>query len=300
MANGNVKFIFLILHYKNFSITDRCIESILKIEGGSNVTIVVADNGSQNNSTELLKEKYKDNHKIDILILNSGNGFSRGNNLAYQYIKQNYRFDYLVATNNDVIFTQYKFISKVCEEYDRFGYHVLGMDMIDVNSLAHLNPKYVPLSKSEIDRKILIDEKRIGRFELRPVIMLFFQQSALYDCYVRKIRKKRKKVMKQERLASKYTRDRVLQGGCLVFSSKFINSENKLFWPETTFYYEEDILYHRCKKNGWIMLYSPRVKVLHEQGSSFREQTNSILKRIERGKRYNLESLKIFQGYLES
>lgn len=68
-------FSFIVLHYKAVESTIKCIDSILKLNSKDNeLNIVVVDNGSNDESFEILKNKYQD--KIDLIKLNKGIGFS--------------------------------------------------------------------------------------------------------------------------------------------------------------------------------------------------------------------------------
>ncbi len=290
---------FLILHYKNFEITDRCISSILDLDEGETAKIIVVDNGSCNGSAKRLSDKYENNPMIDILVLEKGNGFSRGNNLGYEYIRKHYCLDFLVAANNDILFTQKDFIALVKSEYRKYGFVILGMDMIDTRSGAHLNPKYKAKSAQEIREWIRQLELRKKRGNVRAVMTYLFQQSGWYQKYVKHIRNRRPDVSRQRKLSSRYAADRVIQGGCMVFSKLFLEKEEHLFWPETQFYCEEDILFERSRKHGWKILYSPKLCVLHEQGASFRADRKSIREKLIEGINYNLASAKILLKELE-
>ena len=85
----------------------------------------------------------------------------------------------------------------------------------------------------------------------------------------------------------------------MVFSKLFLEKEEHLFWPETQFYCEEDILFERSRKHGWKILYSPKLCVLHEQGASFRADRKSIREKLIEGINYNLASAKILLKELE-
>lgn len=285
--------VFLILHYKNFSVTERCIESILQlIRFETNIKIVVVDNGSEDKSTIQLKENYSNREEIDLVFLKSGNGFSRGNNIGYEYIKNKYKVDFLVVTNNDIIFSQRDFILIMLEEYKKYKYFVMGPNTIDLKSKAHLNPKGYLKNLNELEEEL--KSLRRKKIFIREIITAWFQLSRIYPLYIKYIRSKRKDVLRQKRISEEYSMERIIQGSCLIFSKKFLEINNKIFEPETTFYVEEPILCHRCKINNWRVLYSPKLTVLHEQGSSFKFSTAKIKERIKRDLKYNIEGMEIY------
>lgn len=287
--------IFLILHYKNIRVTNRCIKSILELNNYNNkIKIVVVDNGSEDESTIILKEEYSNNSMIDLIFLKSGNGFSRGNNIGYDYIKKNYKVDYLIVTNNDIIFSQKDFIFKMNSEYEKYKYYVMGPNTIDLNSKSYLNPKGTLQSLEELEKQLIILKERRNSFSIKETLTAWFQKSKIYPFYVKNIRNKRLSVKNQKKLAEKHCTNRIIQGSCLIFSKDFIESNEKIFWPETTFYVEEPILCHRCQKNNWKVLYSPELTILHEQGASFKVSIKKVKDRIRRDLNYNIEGMEIY------
>lgn len=294
-----MSIVFLILHYKNFLVTERCIKSILQLDKfGTNIKIVVVDNGSEDNSTIQLKENYGNINEIDLLFLKAGNGFSRGNNLGYEYIKNKYKVDFLVVTNNDIIFSQKDFILKMLQEYEKYDYYVMGPNTIDLKSKAYLNPKGYLKTLNELEE----DLKKMKRKKvfIREITTAWFQSTKIYPLYVKYIRTKRKDVIKQKKIAEEYSEERIIQGSCLIFSKNFLKKNNRIFEPETNFYVEEPILCHRCKLNNWKVLYSPKLTVLHEQGASFKFSTTKIKERIKRDLKYNIGGMEVYINMLKS
>ena len=109
---------YLILHYKNIDETEKCINSILNItQDGS---IVVVDNGSGNHTGEMLQKKYQDNPRIKVLLLRKNVGFSKGNNYGYEWIKHNLDVKFIVVTNNDVVFNQSDFETRISRKLSIF------------------------------------------------------------------------------------------------------------------------------------------------------------------------------------
>ena len=97
-------FGFIILHYGDISVTDKCIKSILAQESvrscsvselsdnsgfpddsGEKVKILVIDNDSDKTDQERdeLSRRYKDIPEVEILQIKEKAGFSHANNLGY-------------------------------------------------------------------------------------------------------------------------------------------------------------------------------------------------------------------------
>lgn len=291
---------FLVLHYNSYEITKRCINSIKNVSENVQhvVHILVVDNGSNNDSGKRLKDDYTKDKTVDVLILDKAYGFSRGNNLGYKFLCERFNDDFIVVSNNDIIFEQENFIEKIIELYNIYNYALLGPDMIDVQSGAHLNPTRLPMNVEETKKSITILEKKKNSFLVKEDLIGLFQSLPFYPWYVRTIRSKRASIKLQNSIACNTSLNHNIQGGCIVLSSIFIKENDNIFYPETTFYMEEPILYLRCKKYGWKILYSPDIKVLHEQGASFKAKTRNIRKRNRRNFTYSIEATKIYLDLL--
>ena len=60
---------FVILHYKDYSVTDTCVQSILAMEQQERIRIVVVDNDIQKKEKDRqeLLQKYQENSRIKVL-----------------------------------------------------------------------------------------------------------------------------------------------------------------------------------------------------------------------------------------
>src|SRR5690554_1033673 len=78
----------------------NCVTSILKYCDKRNFDIILADNGSTDDSFNFLKEKFPDLHFID----NQRNlGFAEGNNKALEYsITSGYTYSFLLNSDTEV------------------------------------------------------------------------------------------------------------------------------------------------------------------------------------------------------
>lgn len=162
-------------------------------------------------------------------------------------------------TNNDIIFSQSEFLNIIVKINERRDFDVLGPDIINPNG-SHGNP-YAKRTRNIKEIKKYILRARIKK-SLGFLYVLFCE-----------IFKNKKNIVKEYE-TPKEQENVCLWGACLVFSKKFIDSNNKAFYPETMFYCEEDILCHRVIRAGGLILYSPDIRVYH--GHS--ESTNAAFK----------------------
>ena len=92
------KVAIVILNWNGKDDTCECLESVRKLDY-SNYQTIVADNGSEDDSVQFLKQQYP-----DILIIENGAnlGYAEGNNRAIKYAIEQ-EFDYILLLNNDAV-----------------------------------------------------------------------------------------------------------------------------------------------------------------------------------------------------
>lgn len=73
----------IIVNYKNYELTNKCIDSVIKsIKNNINYEIIVIDNDSPNDSYEKISEMFKGLNYITIIKNSSNAGFGAANNLG--------------------------------------------------------------------------------------------------------------------------------------------------------------------------------------------------------------------------
>lgn len=95
------KVFAVVLNYNGFEDTQLCIESLLKCSY-KNLSIVIVDNFSSDESKKLLKEKYSE---IPLLELNHNGGYAYGMNFGAKYSIE-IGADIVLYVNNDVVVTE--------------------------------------------------------------------------------------------------------------------------------------------------------------------------------------------------
>ena len=284
--------IFLILQYNNVDVTMNCIRSILRLKEQYRIRIIVVDNCSSDGvgtkiieymgavcqeifmaeggeKTQVFRCKNEGGCTIDILCRQINDGFSRGNNFGFLYIKEKYTPQFLIVANSDVEFMQEDFIEKIEAEYAQSAFDILGPDIWAPYKGVHQNPlaSHIPTIK-EVNRTIFLNRVCLFLFPaIYPVLKKYMQSdSQSCDLYVTR------------------TEDACLQGSCMIYSRKYIElrehiSQEKnsvigrtLFYPETNFYYEEFLQTLWCRNNDCNIVYTPNIRVNHMEGQS----TNSI------------------------
>ena len=134
------KFTFVILHYLTEKDTIACIDSIINNIEYENYAIVVVDNGSVNQSGEMLLKYYSKNKKIKIIINHENLGFAKGHNIGFKYAKHTLKSDFIALLNNDTFVKQSNFIQRIIEKFGTTPFHILGPDIISTKDGRHQNP----------------------------------------------------------------------------------------------------------------------------------------------------------------
>ncbi len=267
-----VSFCFLILHYMDADLTCKTVESVLNLVDFCDSQIIIVDNASPNGSGKLLKEKYNEIDYIHMVLSSENVGFSAGNNLGFRYIKDNFLTDFIVVINNDILFPQKNFISKVKELYKEDPFWVAGPDIFQPHKNYHSSPE-ADKWRTEKEIKLLVKEIEWEKEKLKKNFSICGLKLYLKDCYaksmiVRLIIKLNRYMQGQKKAYDKRGINVVLQGSCLIFDKRYCEKNEELFLPLTFMYAEEEILTWNCKKNNWEIKYFPEIQVWHENHGS--------------------------------
>ena len=240
---------FVVLHYLAYEMTLQCTESLLALSGEKHIVLV--DNASPNGSGQKLAEHYAGHPEVTVLPSPQNQGFARGNNLGYNYLREHFSCEFILVLNNDVLIPDTAFIGKVKAIYEKTPFAVLGPDILNPRSGEHQNPA---LPRGFSREEVLALRSRY--------------QKDLAHFYWRRFKWSLKKwfVHKPEPIQKPWrepARNVVLHGSCYIFSQAFIRVREHAFNPRTFLYFEEDILHYECLQQGLVLLYSPEVQILH-------------------------------------
>ena len=268
--DGSVKYAFVILHYGDRAVTDRCVESILHMKRINDIEIIIVDNDARltDEERDAFACGYERYRNITILRCQDGTGFSRANNLGYEYARTQLGADCIIVCNNDIDFIQTDFIERLERSVCSMNCHVLGPDIIRRSNHEPQNPMDIRLRTSREARNTI----RMNRAALAvfPFVYPFL-------CMQEKRAEHRRLAEKKQNLVFyKEAHTHIIPfGACLIFTPAFVEKEEKAFDPETQFYYEEYILANRCFQKGYETGYDPSMKVLHETGSATNQSARS-------------------------
>lgn len=277
----NAKYLFLVLHYKDDALTRRAVDSIKKLNGINEAKIIIVDNGSKNGSGDRLQNHYYDDSLVEVLLLKENYGFSKGNNIGYQYIIKKYSPKYIVIINNDILFPDSNFLNVLDSLYLETSFYVAGPDVFVPQRYWHSSPlreHYLTDEEFKVYKQHwsqLIQEYQ-KPFSMKTVKNYILEE--LMDTIILKaFYKYRRIIFGNPSTYDKRFYNCVLQGSCIIISELFINQNEDVFIPETFLYEEENILTQRCIKNGWSIIYFPELHVHHTcQGSTLKKKQSYI------------------------
>ncbi len=266
---------FVILHYKDYESTDRCVQSVLWMECQERVRIVIVDNDIDKSPQERDRgmQRYRTYRNTAILRIEENGGFSYANNLGYAYAREKQKADFILLLNNDIEFLQPDFLRRldaVCTENDC---HVLGPDVVHGTTGEHQNPMDIRL-RTEEEAAYTV---RMNRRALRWYSLLY---PLLYWNNIRMRRAQTRKRLTGEACQS-VQEDIIPCGACLIFTPEFVRQEEKALVPETRFFYEEYLLALRCRRKEYRIIYTPALQVLHESGAATRRSYHSEKQRLK-------------------
>ena len=252
---------FVILHYKNLNDTLECIKSIQNLSDKKEKSIIVVDNHTlDKKGLELLKE-----YTEDIILLNENLGFAKANNEGCKYAIAKYHPDFLCVINNDTVIQQKDFVDKIYHIYEETNFDILGPYIECKEGSGSVNP-YQPLKNIEEVRQEMIYQQKL---------LKYYQNALLYflltcGIKIKRIFKKREPMrngtLREENVA--------LHGCAIIFSKKYYEAFESVFYPNTFLYHEESFLYQRIQEYGLISIYDPSIKILHKEGASLSLEMN--------------------------
>lgn len=282
---------FIILHYKNINDTIDCIKFINNIKSSKKKSIVIVDNNTLcEKEIDYLKQYTK-----DIIINDKNLGFARGNNIGCKYAIKKYKPDFLCVINNDTLITQKDFIDEIYSCYEKTNFDMMGPEIITDNGDS-VNPFYAYENIDEINSKIKYHKKLIMIYKSKIL-------RNLLNSYI-KIKRIFIKPKKLEN-GNESSYNVALHGCAIIFSKKYYEKYNDIFYNGTFLYHEEEFLNYRKNRDKLITFYNKKLKIYHKEGSSLNEsfkdnnyeklifRNSEIVKSLEELKRVIIKNKKI-------
>ena len=268
-------FGYVILHYQSIEITKKCVDKLLMFS--KNNPIIIVDNCSPNGSGKQLEKMYSKCINITVIINEENQGFAKGNNLGYQYIKRKYSLNYVVVMNNDIMIEDNDFAVIIEQFMEKNEVDVCGPDMVTLKG-NHQNPLQLkPYTSKYLQCRVREDKIKVLLLRTR----LFWK---LYENY-----KKTHKIPIRTKQPTVF--DCILHGSCIIYGPEYIKREQNAFLPITYMYNEEAILYDYLVHKGYKTGYCSDVTILHMEGVSTSERIENKKKKVMFRFKNNIKSI---------
>ena len=256
-----MKTAFVILHYLNEEVTERCVRCLRALDDMDRHEIVIVDNASPNGSGKKLQDEYAAFPNIHVLLQEENLGFARGNNVGYRYAKALGARN-MVVMNSDVYIYDKAFIRHMQESFEATGADILGPEIYAPFYKLYQNPYSMEVMTPDSTLKWYEDlvayEKKINR----PVIGSF---TILYNHMIERLYDYRKRFLPRNPERRYHI---VPHGSCVIYGSKWVENEDIAFVPNTFFYGEEHILGYYSQQKQYTCCYVPELYVEHEAGAT--------------------------------
>lgn len=246
---------FVLINYNAINTTRDCVENIknLKIQEKK---IIIVDNASPNSSGEKLKETYKNDEEVKVVLNDTNIGFAKANNIGYE-ISKKYKPQFIVIMNNDMKIKTVNFEDALKSSFEKNDFDVLGPDVYSVKYNYHQNPQ----RKSNYSLKELKRMRTEYWLKVHLKFIFWIKWHVVARYFKFKEDEKKSLILPED---TTYP----LHGSFYVISRKFYESENTFFYPNTFMYMESYILHYQLLKGNKKMVYDPSIKVDHYEDVS--------------------------------
>ncbi|MGN8656025.1 glycosyltransferase [Blautia obeum] len=289
---------FLILNYETYWECFDCVKSIYTsigkniIDSGACV-IVIVDNGSQNDSLQRIKNKYRSERNIYIIASHTNLGFAKGNNLGFRYIKDNFKAKFICMINSDILITDDDFLSKLVINYENCKFSVAGPNVV-LPSGTPLNPMKSNLCDSDtadVAIKNLMLKLKLCDLHIEPLVAAWMRVKNKFTQRNKSLTGVGK-TRKLECMAGEQ-----VHGCFIIFSEEYIEKFDGLY-DKTFLYGEETLLRLRCTRCKMSMWYLADLHALHNESRTEKYTGGKVNERHKRRYTNMLNSLKVVEEYL--
>lgn len=299
---------FVILNYNLYQDTISCVASIKNRIDTRRYKIIIVDNASVNGAGELLREYFKNDQQIEIILLAKNIGFAKGNNIGINQARLE-GASFICCINDDAEILSKNFFQIINEKYTAFQPALIGPKIINRN--GEIDDFSHPFRSIREYEEILerIKKETFGQYKKRKSLNLKSKVRSLVDQH-----KLSRRLFRQMKLRlrgidpykmsvplyTQDTEDLVMSGCCLIFTPVFFK-QLKGFNEATFLYWEEEFLQASMLEKGLHSLYIPEIEILHKEGVSTETLTSKkVKKKWSFMREHFIESLTMFLSYLKA
>lgn len=239
----------VIVNYRNYSLTERCVQSVLNNTPSHEFEIVIIDNNSPNESYKILNEKYKNDSFIKIIKNEENIGYGAAINKAVKKINS----EYILILNPDVIVIDdaINIMLKKIAEDSNIG--IIGCKLLNDDYSLQYSCRRI-LSMSELLKSRTPLSKLVNKTTVRNID----------DKYL----------MKDISHGEEQEVDWVM-GSCMLLSRETFNKVDG-FSKEFFMYFEDVDLCHKIDLINKKVLYYPAAQMIHSHAQESKKKINKL------------------------
>ena len=260
-----VKYVYVILVYRNMQDLEECLISI-KSKASSFQAIVV--NAFFDETSMLTAKQIADKYHCDFLNIEN-KGYSYGNNRGIEFANNNYAYDYIVVSNADIL------IDSFDDESLKGGCEVIA-PRITAASGRLQNPmavNYSPLTEY------------LEYLGFKNNCMIFLYTGILLSKVSRIVH-----VFIAKCFNKKIYKIFAAHGSHVYISSKAIQKLWPVYDEKIFLFAEEGVLAQKCKKLHIPIYYNDNIKILHKEDGSMKLSNLTINDEMKKANLYYYEN----------
>lgn len=213
-----MKIGIVVLNYIKYQETINCVESILA-QRNVDTSIVIVDNGSNNDSYNVLFDKYNKFKNIQIIGLDTNLGYAKGNNIGIKKLREK-NIDFIIVANSDICFSTENVLAQIYTGYEKN----VGLIVPTIKNLD-----------GSIEQRVVYKKKYLVLRIIKKILQINF-----FIHFNKKAKKERKveKIDSNKELKGLIKDSYVVSGSAFLLTPDFFNYYNGLY-PETFLYFEE-------------------------------------------------------------
>lgn len=244
---NKIDFVFVVLTYKNSEDLNTFNDGLKNVVGSYKV--IVVDSYYSDEYSKNIKDVC-DKYGYDYVCVEN-KGYSYGNNFGITYAIDNYKFDYLIISNPDIVIQNLNINDLNKEKMD-----IIGPEIKRLKG-GFQNPYYYKKSHSFHQlRKIVYTNNNnlLNYFKIIPIgfnKILKMLYNSLYN-------------IKNQKIKQVYA----LHGSFLIINNSVFNKEKTIFNENMFLFCEEDHLAKLAEYYDIKLYYNNFIKVIHKEDGS--------------------------------
>ncbi|HEY4662897.1 MAG TPA: glycosyltransferase family 2 protein [Candidatus Humimicrobiaceae bacterium] len=252
------------INYNTEDLLEKLIGCLIR-QSHKNWVLIIVNNSPDNIAINEVIKSFDDS-RIKLTGINKNLGYSRGNNLGFEYLMENKvisKDDIALFTNEDIVIKDEDFLIK-------------SVDAINDLKCGFLGPKII-----NNDGSLMLPHIRKAGF----LKCLFHMGNNGRVDKIFRINRSLKKLKSPIKVF-------LINGACFFCRASDFKKAG-MFNINTFIYYEEELIYRKVYKAGIVVFYDPRISVYHEHSASVKKSFSIINKKkfVYDGELYFLTSI---------